>query len=178
MSPTRMPRQPGGSVRPTRPGTLLGVAVAAGVVTWAIMGVWDSRGSLPGVPRLAPITLLLIAVALSAIALALRNRLRHQRERLPNARGVDPLTAARALMLAKACSLVGSLVIGFYAGYAVYLMRYLSIETYQRLAIQCALAVGAGLLVVCAALFLEAVLRVPRPPGDNEDDKHDKVGAE
>jgi hypothetical protein len=151
---------------------LLAVALAAGVVSWAVMRVWDSRGTLPGVPRLAPITLLLIAVALFAIALGLRTRLRHQRERLPTARGVDPHLAARALMLAKACSLVGALVVGGYGGYAAYLVHYLSIESYQRLAIQCGLSVAAGLLVVGAGLFLEAVLRVPRPPDGEQDGDH------
>jgi phosphatidylglycerophosphate synthase len=149
---------------------LVGLFALALVIAWSAAHLWDTLGTLPGVPVAAPIVLALIAAALLATGLSLRSRLRAQRERRPGAKGVDPLAAARALVFAQASALVAALVGGMYGGTCVYLIMYkLDMEPRQDQAIYAGLASLAGAAVVVAAVFLERVCKLPEdregPPG-------------
>ena len=149
-------------MRTLRIRTLAGLFAVAFVLAWAIARLWDTVGTLPGVPVAAPIVLAVIAVALVATALSLRSRLRAQRERRPGAKGVDPLAAARAVVFAQASALVASVVAGLYGGACLYLIMYkLEMEPRQQQAIYSGLAFLVGVAVVSAALFLERVCKLP-----------------
>lgn len=142
--------------------TLAGLFLVALVLSWAGARLWDTFGTLPGVPVAAPIVLALIAVALFATALSLRARLRAQRERRPGAKGVDPLAAARAVVFGQSSALVAALVSGLYGGACVYLIMYkLDMDPRRQQAIYAGLTVLAGVAVVAAALFLERVCKLP-----------------
>jgi len=163
----------GNSVRTLRIRTLAGLLVVAGVISWAVARLWDSVGTLPGVPVAAPIVLALIAAVLLGTALNIRARLRAQRERRPGAKGVDPLAAARAVVFGQASALVASLVAGLYGGTCVYLLMYkLDMVPRQQQAIYAGLAVLAGIAVVAAALFLERVCKLP-----DDDEGHPPAGS-
>ena len=151
---------------------LAGVFVVAGVLSWAGARLWNSIGTLPGVPLAAPIVLALIAVVLLATALSIRARLKAQRDRVPGAKGVDPLMAARAVVFGQASALVAALVAGMYGGTGVFLLEYLDIPARRDQAIYAAFSVLAGIAVIAAALFLERVCKLP------EDDDQDRTGAE
>jgi hypothetical protein len=159
-------------VRELRIRVLAGVFVVAGVLSWAGARLWNSIGTLPGVPLAAPIVLALIAVVLLSTALSLRARLRAQRERRPGAKGVDPLMAARAVVFGQASALVAALVAGMYGGTGVLLLELLDIPTRRDQAIYAGLSVLAGFGVIAAALFLERVCKLP------EDDDQNQPGAE
>lgn len=149
-------------MRTLRIRTLVGLFAVAAVLSWAGAKLWDSVGTLPGVPVAAPIVLALIAAALFATALSLRARLRAQRERRPGAKAVDPLAAARAVVFGQASALVASLVVGMYGGTGVYLVMYkLDMDPRRDQAIYAGAAVLAGVAVVAAALFLERVCKLP-----------------
>lgn len=149
-------------MRTLRIRTLAGLFAVALVLSWAGARLWDTVGTLPGVPVAAPIVLALIAVALFATALSLRSRLRAQRERRPGAKGVDPLAAARAVVFGQASALVAALVVGMYGGACIYLIMYkLDIEPRRQQAIYAGAAVLAGIAVVAAAIFLERVCKLP-----------------
>ncbi|MFI1052053.1 DUF3180 domain-containing protein [Streptomyces griseoruber] len=150
---------------------LAGVFVVAGVLSWAGARLWNSIGTLPSVPLAAPIVLALIAVVLLSTALSLRARLKAQRERRPEAKGVDPLMAARAVVFGQASALVAALVSGMYGGTGVFLLESLDIPARRDQAIYAGFSVLAGIAVIAAALFLERVCRLP------EDDDHDKGAA-
>jgi hypothetical protein len=153
------------SVKALRIRTLLGLFAVAGVLSWAGAKLWDSLGTLPSVPLAAPIVLALIAVVLTATALSLRNRLRAQRDRVPGAKGVDPLLAARAVVFGQASALVAALVAGMYGGVAVFLLLYQwDVPPRRDQGVYAALAVLAGLAVVAAAIFLERVCKLPEDP--------------
>ncbi|UNO40618.1 DUF3180 domain-containing protein [Streptomyces sp. MST-110588] len=149
---------------------LVGLFLVAGVLAWAGARLWDSLGTLPGVPLAAPVVLALIAAVLAATALSLRSRLRAQRERRPGAKGVDPLVAARAVVFGQASALVASLVAGLYGGVGVFLVTTgLDVQARRDQAIYAGFSVLAGAAVVLAAIFLERVCKLP------EDD--DEAGA-
>ncbi|EGX56929.1 hypothetical protein SZN_25320 [Streptomyces zinciresistens K42] len=158
-------------MRELRIRTLVGVFVVAGVLSWAGARLWNSVGTLPSVPLAAPIVLAVIAVVLLATALSLRARLRAQRERRPEAKGVDPLMAARAVVFGQASALVAALVAGMYGGTGVVLLESLDIPARRDQAIYAGFSVLAALGVIAAAIFLERVCKLP------EDDDHDTTGT-
>ncbi|MDG9713087.1 MULTISPECIES: DUF3180 domain-containing protein [Streptomyces] len=150
---------------------LAGVFVVAGVLSWAGARLWNSIGTLPSIPLAAPIALALIAVVLLATALSIRARLKAQRERQPDAKGVDPMMAARAVVFGQASALVAALVAGMYGGTGVFLLESLDNPARRDQAISAGFSVLAGIGVIAAALFLERVCKLP------EDDEHDGTGA-
>jgi len=144
------------------------------VLSYVVLRFWDHFGTIPAVPISAPITLTVLAVAVLAVALGLRARFAANREaRLRLATGkpadgpirrvkpIDPLQAARALVLAKASGLVGAVFGGIYGGYGLFLLGRLDVDIYRTRAVTCGFALIAGVALILAALFLERVLRIP-----------------
>ncbi|MGW1784390.1 DUF3180 domain-containing protein [Streptomyces sp. NPDC002143] len=158
-------------MRELRIRVLAGVFVVAAILSWAGARLWNSIGTLPSVPLAAPIVLALIAVVLLATALSLRGRLKAQRERRPEAKGVDPLMAARAVVFGQASALVAALVSGMYGGTGVFLLESLDIPARRDQAIYAGFSVLAGIAVIAAAIFLERVCKLP------EDDNNHENGA-
>ncbi|MER5932681.1 DUF3180 domain-containing protein [Streptomyces sp. NPDC002054] len=156
-----------------RLGVLAGIFVVAGILSWAGARLWNTYGTLPGVPLAAPIVLAVIAVVLLATALSLRARLKAQRERRPGAKGVEPLMAARAVVFGQASALVAALVAGMYGGVGVFLLLadLTQVPARRDQAVYAACAVLAGAGVIAAALFLERVCKLP------EDDDPGKAPA-
>ncbi|MBZ4014986.1 DUF3180 domain-containing protein [Streptomyces purpurogeneiscleroticus] len=149
---------------------LVGLFVVAGVLAWAGARLWDALASLPSVPLAAPIVLALIAAVLAATALSLRSRLKAQRERVPGAKGVEPMMAARAVLFGQASALVAAVVSGLYGGVTVFLLTSGSAaQGRANQTVYAGLAVLAGLAVVAAAVFLERVCKLP--------DDDDEAGA-
>lgn len=146
-----------------RPAVLAGIFAVAGVLSWAGARLWNSYGTLPGVPLAAPIVLGAIAVVLLATALSMRSRLKAQRERVQDAKGVEPLMAARAVVFGQASALVAALVAGAYGGVGVFLLTSTLFDVPARRdqAWYAGFSVLAGAAVIAAALFLEHVLKLP-----------------
>jgi hypothetical protein len=154
---------------------LAGLTAVCVVLAYTALRLWQHEGSPPPVPLSAPITLAVLAVAVFGVALGLRARLNAYREaRLRAMRGeprvdrngrepkpIDPLQAARALVLGKAAGLVGAIFGGVYGGYGLTLLGHLSIAAYRDQALRCLFAFLAGVALMAAALFLERILRVP-----------------
>ncbi|MGW5467230.1 DUF3180 domain-containing protein [Streptomyces chartreusis] len=158
-------------MRELRIRLLAGVFIVAGVLSWAGARLWNAVGTLPSVPLAAPIVLALIAVVLLSTAISIRARLKAQRERDPEAKGVDPLMAARAVVFGQASALVAALVAGMYGGTGVFLLEYLDIPARRDQAIYAGFSVLASLGVIAAAVFLERVCKLP------DDDEHNGAGA-
>jgi hypothetical protein len=155
---------------------LVGVFAVAGVLSWAGARLWDTLGTLPGVPVAAPVVLAVIATALLATALSLRSRLKAQREREQGAKGVDPMMAARAVLFGHASALVAALVSGIYGGVLVFLLLESSeAPARHQQAIYAGLAVLAGIAVVSAAVFLQRICRLP--DDDDDDDPSARASA-
>lgn len=172
-------------MKPTKPLVLVATVVAVAVIAYVVIRFWYHFGSdnAPAVPLSAPITLAVLAAAVFAVALGLRSRFaayREARERVdrglprdPTARAakpIDPLQAARALVLAKASGLVGSVFAGIYGGYGLFLAGRLDLGIYRSEALRCVFAFVAGCALVAAAIYLEHILKVPpeQPGGDGK----------
>ena len=155
-----------------RPVVLVGITLVAGVLSWAGSQLWNSVGSLPGVPTAAPIVLAAVAVVLIVTAVSLRSRLRAQRDRVPDAKGVDPLSAARAVVLGQASALVAALVTGIYGGIGVFLLTMGDAPPARHSqALTSLFAVLAGIAVMAAGLWIQYICRLPDDP-DTETAAH------
>ncbi|WP_034089020.1 DUF3180 domain-containing protein [Streptacidiphilus albus] len=152
-------------MKPLRPVVLVGITLVTGLLCWGGTRLWNSLGTVPGVPTAAPIVLAIIAVVLAATAVSLRARLRAQRERVPDAKGVDPLGAARAVVLGQASALVAALVTGVYGGLGVFLgSQWDSVPGRHGQVVTAGLAVLAGIGVMAAGLWLQHICRLPEDP--------------
>jgi hypothetical protein len=142
--------------------------VLAGVITAVVVNVLLLIGydSLPPLPTLAGGTLLVLAVIELAFAIVLRPRL----ARKAGTRPVPALQAVRVVALAKASSLLGSIMAGAALGALVYVLpkrAQLTVAANDTTSAVIALVSAAAL--IAAALWLEYCCRAPE---DRDDQTH------
>ncbi len=101
---------------PTRSRDLLVAALITGVVVNLLVRL--TYGELPGLPLAAGATLGVLGIAEAIAGSALRARIL----RRPGTRPVDPLVAARAVLVAKASALAGAIMAGAWTGVGVYVL--------------------------------------------------------
>jgi len=148
-------------VTPTRPGVLLGFA--AGFALLGYLLVSQAYGSL-ALPAYAPVTLVLLAVVELGMARVIRSRVLGRGG--PRARPVHPLQIARAVVLAKASSVTGAVLLGGYGGILAWaLPRRAELLVADRSATVAAVSVLASAGLVIAALLLERACRAPDDHG-------------
>lgn len=151
---------------PTRPRDLALAAVVAAFVVHLLLQV--AYGSLPPLPTLGGTSLVVLAAVETVLGFTLRARIQQR----PGARPVQPLLAARAVALAKASSLAGSVVTGAWLGVLAYVA-----PRRTDLAAAAADTVAAGVGAVCAAvlvaagLWLEHCCRTPEEPHRQESNR-------
>lgn len=157
---------------PTRPLLLVILAVLAGAIGFASVGLWDSVfGRTLPVPLMSSVTLFLLAVAIFFWAITIRPRLMGKEGTKP----VDPFTAARTAALAMAASRTGALVAGFYLGTAIGFTAKLYLPIGRERLLFALLAAAAAVLVVLASLWLEHICRLP---GNDDDDQPNSASGE
>jgi hypothetical protein len=146
---------------PTRSSILLALALGFGVVSWLV--VRNDYNSLPALPVVGPVTLVVLAVFEFVYAFSVRSRLRN-----PGAHPVEPIFVAKLAVLAKASSHAAAIVAGLYGGFLAYTLNHLGEPRINADSRASGLSVVASLALVAAALFLEYNCRVPRPPDEND----------
>jgi uncharacterized membrane protein YbhN (UPF0104 family) len=156
-------------MRPTRWSVLVVSALVAGGVAYVV-----TRAEYDSLP--APTGFLLLWIALLAIAefyLALSTRARLAGR--SGTRRVDPLVVARFVALAKASAIVGSLAVGGYSGFLIWVSRLDSAAAHHDTR-TAAFGVALSVLLVAAALLLEYVCRVPKREDDDDERPSTRVG--
>jgi hypothetical protein len=149
-------------VTPTRPATLALLAVLGAGLGFGVVEIWTAwTGSIPTIPWAAPITLGFVAAAFFVAEFSLKPRLRRD----PGARPLDPLTAARTAMLAKAGCAAGAVVTGGYLGFALYLSFDFENAYRRHVLVVALLSALAAALAAFGAYLLERACRV-KPPTD------------
>ena len=150
---------------PSRVRVLAAVAVVAAAGSWVLLTVWSNTGhaALP-VPWTAPVGVLVLAAVVLAAAREVRRSVLGRR-----AGRLDPLLAARIVVLAKASSYVGAVLTGWYAAQAVVVLPALVGERRSRFTLAL-LTAGACLLLAAAGVVAQRWCR--RPPEDPEAGAH------
>ena len=145
----------------TRARDLIAAAAIAAVLMNLLLRL--SYGDLPTLPQPAGTTLLVFAIA----EVVLGNTLRARIQQRPGSRPVQALTAAKAVVLAKASSLAGAITGGAWLGVLGYVLPLRS-----ELASAASDTITASLGAVCAAALVAAALWLEhccRTPHDDED---------
>ncbi|CAM4039288.1 DUF3180 domain-containing protein [Kibdelosporangium persicum] len=151
-------------MRFTRPRDLVIAGLLAAVVLYLIMQ--SAYGSLPPLPTLAGISLVIIAIVDVALGFSLRSRIKGTNPGKP----VQALTAARAVALAKASSVLGAIMLGAWLGVLVYVLPkradVLAAANDTSSAVVGALCSAA---LIAAGLWLEHCCRTPDDPKEPDD---------
>jgi len=114
-------------------------------------------GDMPPLPTLAGITLLVLAIVEAGLGFSLRSRIRNPR------RSVQALTAARAVALAKASSLLGAIMFGAWLAILAYVLpRRTEITAAADDLPSTVVGVICSAVLIAAALYLEWCCRTPR----------------
>jgi hypothetical protein len=150
-------------VRFTRSRDLAAVAIIAGILAHLLLRL--SYDTLPPLPVLAGTTLVVIAVVEVVLAFSLRARI----QRRQGARPVQPLTAARAVALAKASSVLGALMFGAWAGLLIFVIPVRdSFPAASNDLVAAVVGMISALLLTAAALWLEHCCKTPTESSGNE----------
>ena len=150
---------------PTRPRTLLALVLACGALAYLLATA--AYGSLPLLPRYAPVSVVLLAVVELAMAKVVRDRLTHRLDERgrPKGRPLHPMQVARAAVLAKASSAGGAVLLGVYGGLLAWtLPRRGMLRAGEQDALVAGYSAVACLALVVAALLLERACRRPDDP--------------
>ncbi|WP_285749964.1 DUF3180 domain-containing protein [Lentzea sp. NBRC 105346] len=143
-------------MRFTKPRDLLAIAVVAGLLTHLLLRL--AYDALPPLPILAGSTLFVIGVVELVLGFNLRARI----QRKPGARPVQPLTAARAVALAKASSVLGAIMFGAWSGLLIYLIPVRDqFEAAQNDLVSAIIGMIAAAALTGAALWLEYCCKTP-----------------
>lgn len=143
----------------------MAIAVVAAVLVHLVVRV--AYGALPPLPTLAGITLLVLAVIELVLGFNLRARINRKEGTSP----VQPLTAARAVALAKASSLVGAIMVGAWAGVLGYVLpRRSDLAAAANDTPSAAIGVVCSAALVGAALWLEYCCKTPKGPDEEDGD--------
>lgn len=150
--------EPTGTLRPITPGVVTAWGVAGLVAGWLLHPLSEElRGQALLVQWAQPAALFLLAVAVGSTAWHTWRAVQVRREHL------EPHRAVNRLVLGRASALVGALVAGGYAGYAVSWIGSEAELADQRM-LRSALAALAGGLILVGGLVLERACRVRKPP--------------
>ena len=159
-------------MRFTRARDLVIPAVLTGLLVHMLLRIGYEQ--LPPLPPLAGSTLALIAVVEAVFGYSLRARIARRRGTRP----VAALTAARAVALAKASSLLGAIMLGGWLAVLAYALpqrdQFPAAGSDTTSAIIGAACAGA---LIAAALWLEYCCRTPGSPDEPLDDEQRRHAA-
>jgi Protein of unknown function (DUF3180) len=155
-------------VNPTRPSTLLAIAVIGAAAAW--LTVRQTFATLPPLPWTAVPAMLLLAVGEAVAGRNLKARISGGRTGKP----LDLIAVARMAALAKASSAAAAALGGLAAGFGIYVTGQLSKNVPRADAFAAAGTVTAAAVLVAAALYLERCCRAPRPPEDRDEPSGDR----
>lgn len=136
----------------------LAITAAVGLIIGrAIRPVLERMDQVaPTVPWTASIALVFLAAVLAWLAYSTYQAVHKRHERFPSDRAV------RQLVLAKASALVGALVSGGYAGFALSFSDSMDTDLGQERVVHSGVTALAGVAVIIAALLLERACEIPR----------------
>jgi Protein of unknown function (DUF3180) len=158
-------------VRPARASSALLVALVATAVSWFVLDLWTGHGGrLLPLPWFAAVAIIVVAVVVLVLGWEVRRSVRGERPT-----PVDPLAAARVVVLAKAAVYGGAVLVGWYAGQALVLLSDVSVTRGERLVVAGATAVAAAVLAGAGLLGQRWCRLPPDDEGGPADGSEDDV---
>ena len=150
--------------------TLLLVAAGTGIIGFIVFTVITRTGEL--VPRPSLLSGVLL-VAMGGLVLWLARPVRRYLQGRATT-SLDPLRAARTVVLAQAAALTGSAAAGWYFGQLVVVITDLSLDANKGRLLPLGALVVAGVALAAAGLVAQRWCRVA-PPDEDDDEKGDRA---
>ena len=155
-------------MRPTPTLRLLAVAGAVAVVGWIGLRLWATNGGeLPMVPWTAAAVMLVLAAVVLALGWPVRQWTKGRRER-----PLDPLRAARTVVLAKASQYSGALLAGWYAAQVLALLPTADVESRRAVLVRAVVSLLSAVVLWVVGWLVERWCRVDL----TDDDEHHPGG--
>ncbi len=149
----------------TRPRDLFAAGLVAAVLVY--FAVSFGYGEIPRLPALAGASLLIVAVIDAVLAVTLRPRVRRKEGTEP----LEPVTATRAVALAKASSLAAAIMAGVWFGMLFYLLPiYSDVQAARSDTLTAVIGLVSAAALIAGGLWLEYVLRNPDEPEEHDDE--------
>ena len=161
-------REPAYRMGPTRPRDLVAVAVVAVLLGYLLVRL--NYGSIPPLPRFAGVAAAALGVAEAIFGNGLRTRIRADRRAGGSAASppVPPLTAARAVMAAKATALAGAAFGGLWLGVLAYVLPSAGQVVAARSdSVAAVVGLSGSVVMTAGALYLEFCCRAPTDRNDD-----------
>lgn len=140
-----------------RPLVLVTIAVVAAAIGWLATAA-TNRFSMPTpvLPVSALVTMAVIAVLTLIMGIRVLRWRNGKKKNLLN-----PILAARTLILAQACAYAGTLLLGWHAGIALDLLRIGTLRSGEGILWNALLMGGGGVVMVIVGLVVERFCRIP-----------------
>lgn len=153
-------------MRATRTSSLLLVALSVALLAWGALRWWTAGGHQPpALPWSAPSVLGLLAAFILVAGWPVRRWTRGERDR-----SLDPLRAARTVVLAKAAQYGGALFTGWYLAQALALVPTTDVEPHRALLLRAAVSLLTAVAVWVAGWLVERWCRVSPQSDDDPTD--------
>jgi hypothetical protein len=157
-------------MKPLNPLRLMLIGVILAVAGWSATVVTSRYGmATPVLPATALATMGVIVVITLVLGIRI---LRWRNSNKPNSTRkktvLDPLLAARTLVLAQACAYAGTVLLGWHVGIFLDQLRIWSLRSNQGIT-WLALAMSAGgLVMIVVGLLVERFCRIPPEDGETK----------
>jgi hypothetical protein len=150
----------------TRPRDMVAVALIAAIAGYLLVRL--NYGRIPALPRFAGLAAAVVGVAEAIFGRGLRARIQaHRGTDRPAVRPVPPLTAARALVAAKATALAGAALSGLWLGLLLYVLPDSSVISAARSdSLTAVVGLACAAVMTAGAQYLEYCCRAPVDPRD------------
>ncbi|MGW0173359.1 DUF3180 domain-containing protein [Rhodococcus sp. NPDC003322] len=151
-------------MKPTRVRDLLGLALFAALATWLLVRTF--YGSLPPISIFAGASLYPVALIEVVLAFVIRSRVEDHRIGTDRHQ-LHPITAARAVALAKASALVGAASAGVWLGLLLFLLpERAEVDAAAQDTTGTLVGLVGGVALAAAAMWLEHCCKTPDEPPD------------
>lgn len=156
-------------MKPINPLRLLLIGVVLAVAGWSATVVTNRYSmATPVLPATALATMgviVAITLILGIQVLRWRNSLKDSSKKK---RALDPLLAARTLVLAQACAYAGTVLLGWHVGIFLDQLRVWSLRSDQGITWLALAMAGGGLAMIVVGLVVERFCRIPPEDGDTK----------
>jgi hypothetical protein len=156
-------------MKPINPLRLLLIGAVLAVAGWSATMVTNRYSiATPVLPSTALATMgviVAITLILGIRVLRWRNSLKDSSRKKT---ALDPLLAARTLVLAQACAYAGTVLLGWHVGIFLDQMRVWSLRSDQGITWLALAMAGGGLVMIVVGLVVEWFCRIPPEDGDTK----------
>lgn len=140
-----------------RPVVLMLIAVTAAVIGW-LATVTTNRFSMP--TPVLPVSALITMAVIAGLTLIMGIRVLRWRNGNKK-KLLNPILAARTLILAQACAYAGTLLLGWHAGISVDLLRIGGLRGGEGVLWNALLMGGGGVVMIVVGIVVERFCRIP-----------------